>query len=63
MDSLFSTMDPSHSGVFQWGHDFPAMDRIVMMAISMAVEAFQWGHDFPAMDRAHGVMILASSLG
>jgi len=36
--------------MFQWGHDFSAMDiwyEIVMFAKS---ERFQWGHDFSAMD-------------
>ncbi len=37
--------------LFQWGHDFSAMDRGKALASAFSLARFQWGHDFSAMDR------------
>ena len=37
--------------MFQWGHDFSAMDTTQMHTYRCyGCQAFQWGHDFSAMD-------------
>ena len=37
--------------LFQWGHDFSAMDSLDLVTTTTPPGAFQWGHDFSAMDR------------
>ena len=52
MDSLHADNLKKTTKMFQWGHDFSAMDRKITFGQNGEIVEFQWGHDFSAMDRA-----------